>query len=120
MKKLGNITLPIGMVWSDKYHWPPVGQSVERTLDGGQVVFVAALDKVRNITLITADTAWLSQETVEAIYDAASQAGAVFILEWDNESIQVMFRHQEPPAFEVTPIWTFADKFTCNIKLMSV
>lgn len=121
MWKLGDLVLPDCIQWTDQHDWQPVAQDVVRTLSGSQVIFCAALIGGRPITLEVKDgDGWIDQTTLDALKIMASQLGFIASLVWDNETIQVIFRHQEPPALSAIPIWPGDDRYTCQIKLMSL
>ena len=121
MKQIGDLILPNSIQWTDRWEWSPVVQETARTLGGTAVFWSQPLSGGRPITLEAEDgTTWLSFQQVEAIADMASQAGAVFTLEWDGDVISVLFRHQDPPAIQFKAIWPNYHLFTGTIKLVTV
>ncbi|MBF0283144.1 MAG: hypothetical protein HQL51_01645 [Magnetococcales bacterium] len=121
MKSLGGVLLPEGLEWKDRRAWSPVVQEVTRTLSGKQVIFCGALVGGRPITLEAEDgVAWISALTVEALEALAAVPGAVYVLGWEGESFNVMFRHHEPPAVDFSPIWPHHDLHVGTLKLMTV
>ncbi len=119
MKQLGDVVLPNGMVWSDRHEAAPVDQTVVRTLGGKPVIWAANRLMGMPITLTAhLDAAWLDLSTVEALAAMAAEAGASFTLIWEAWSTTVLFRHQEPPALSLSPLWPQHDQFTGTIKLM--
>lgn len=121
MKTLGGVTLPDSIEWIDKYTGSPVGQSVSRTLGGALVTFNQDLVDGVLITLSAQDeVCWLTQAEVDAIKALADQVGAQFVLNWEGTNYNVMFRHYEPPAFEVNPIWPHNEYYIGTIKLITV
>ena len=121
MKQLGTLTLPDSLQWSDRDSFSPVIQATATTLGGGTAVFSQTRIDGRPVTLEAEDgITWLDQDTVEAIQAMAAQAGASFTLTWESESFTVMFRHHDPPAVDLNPIWPSYDLFTGTIKLMEI
>ncbi|MBF0272806.1 MAG: hypothetical protein HQL98_12180 [Magnetococcales bacterium] len=121
MKQLGEVVLPDGLVWSDRHDAAPVEQTVVRTLGGKPVIWARNLTGGIPVTLVAqSDAAWLDRPTVEALALLAAQAGASFILTWEEWSGHVMFRHDTPPALAVTPLWPGHDRFTATIRLLRV
>ncbi len=119
MKQLGDLLLPESLQWIDRYH-PPVTQTVVQTLAGTPVVFGLPRLAGWPLTLVAeADTTWLELATVEALAAMASQAGIRFPLLWDDYTGTVLFRHQEPPALLLKPLWPHHHQFTGTIKLMA-
>lgn len=119
MKRLGDVTLPDGMTWSDRHDASPVEQTVVRTLGGTPVIRSLDRGAGRTVTLEAAEeAAWLDLSTVEALADMASRAGASFTLLWEGWSGTVLFRHEEPPALSVKPLWPGHDRFTGRIRLV--
>lgn len=125
-RSLGALALPDGdqqgsIDWVDRYEPASVAQSAVRTLGGSPVVFSQALTRGRPITLEAVErVCWLTQAMVDTLLGMAAQPGASFAFLWDAEAHSVVFRHHEPPALEVTPIYPHADQYTGRIKLMTV
>ncbi len=126
MIKLNNLQLPSALVWVDEYASQSVLQSTKRTLDGGQVVFYSSLVAGQQITLTSRqDSAWVKRSVVDSIKSMADVAGAVYSLELRGITYSVIFRHQEPPAFEAEALIPLAsptdnDYYLVTIKLMTV
>lgn len=126
MTTLDTLPLPDGLLWPDEYTAQTVTQTRRRTLDGGQVVFYAPLTAGRTITLESGpDTGWLTKTQVEALAALAQSPGAVYPLSIRGQSHRVLFRHDDPPAFEASPLIPFAnpapgDFYLGKIKLVTV
>lgn len=124
--QLAAVQLPAAMMWPDEFTAQSVAQSAKRTLDGSLVVVYGGLQAGRNITLESGpDTGWLTKTQVDAIKLLADIPGGVYTLTLRSTNYQVMFRHDEAPAFEATPIWPFAtpqagDYYIARLKLMTV
>lgn len=104
MIQLDGFDLPPGMVWQDRYAWSPVVQSVRRTI-GGSVIINTAVSTSRPMTLIAlADQGWLLKPQVDYLQTLAAVEGGVYSLTVGSETFSVMFRHQEAPAVEVSPL----------------
>jgi hypothetical protein len=126
MIRLDTVALPDGLVWSDEFAAQTVAQSVRRTLDGSVVVFYGQHSGGLTITLESEpDAGWLTRTQVEALKLRADSPGGIFTLELRGQVFQVMFRHQEPPAFEAKPLFNLAhpqpgDFYLATLKLMTV
>lgn len=120
MKKLGTIILPDSMQWVDRYAVSPVAQTVVHTLAGTPVA-CSRKEYGIPITLAAAgDTTWLDRETTELLAEMAAGVGAIYSLLWEEESYVVLFRHHEPPALSLTPLWPHHDQFIGTIKLTAM
>lgn len=124
---LSTLQLPPTLVWTDRHVWQPVMQTARRTLSGGMVVYHRQLNAGRPITLEAGQTwGWLSAEQVEALESMAAAPGAVYPFEWQGESYQVCFRHDEPPALSLrslrpnNPAPGAATRYIGQIKLMTI
>lgn len=126
MITLDGILLPDGLVWTDEFASSRVAQSVRRTLDGSVVVFYGQLQAGLPITLESQpDAGWLTKTQVDAIALRAASPGGVYALTLRGHTYQVMFRHHEPPAFDVKPLIHRAtpqpgDYYLATLKLMTV
>ena len=121
MKILGDLTLPDSLQWIDRDSWSPVIQSTATTLGGGTAIFSQPRIDGRPITLEAEEqVTWLDQETVDALKEMASQAGATFTLNWEETIFTVLFRHHDTPAISFQPLWPHHDLFTGTIKLMEI
>ncbi len=120
MKKLGDLLLPDSLQWSDRYACPPVTQTVVQTLAGTPVVFSTPQVSGWPLTLVAEENVtWLDQVTVDQVMVMASQPGATFLLIWEEYACTVLFRHQEPPAVQIKPLWPHHNQFIGTIKLMA-
>ena len=126
MIRLDTVALPDGLVWTDEFAAQAVAQTVRRTLDGSVVVFYGQHSGGLPITLESEpDAGWLTRTQVEALKLRADSPGGIFILELRGQVYQVMFRNQEPPAFEAKPLVALAhpqpgDFYLATLKLMTV
>ena len=123
---LDGISLPVDLLWSDEWAASTVAQTVRRTLDGGLVVFYGELRAGLPITLESQpDAGWLTRTQVEAIALRAASPGGLYTLNLRGQTWQVMFRHQDAPAFEARPLVPVAnpqagDFYLATLKLMTV
>lgn len=123
---LDGISLPVDLLWSDEWAASTVAQTVRRTLDGGLVVFYGELRAGLPITLESQpDAGWLTRTQVEAIALRAASPGGLYMLNLRGQTWQVMFRHQDAPAFEARPLVSVAnpqagDFYLATLKLMTV
>ena len=68
---------------------------------------------------------WLTRAQVVAVKLLADSPGGVYTLNLRGQPFQVMFRHQDPPAFEAKPLVPVAnpqpgDFYLATLKLMTV
>lgn len=121
MKKLGDLILPNSIQWMDRYAFSPIVQTLVYTLDGTPVVSSGGLSGGLPITLVAEKSVtWLDSETLDALLVLAAQPGASFPLIWEAFSCTVMFRHHEPPALALKPLWPDHDQYVGTIKLMVI
>jgi len=107
---LDSITLPAGLVWSDKYNWTPVSQSVDISLTGALVIQEAAQLAGRPITLAGGDQfCWAPRADIDALYATLQTAGATMTLDLGADgSHQVIWRRDAQPL-EVVPVVAYSD-----------
>lgn len=123
---LGGVQLNgnINILGRDSSH--AVAQSVKRTLGGELKIFFAKLNKGMPLTLqATEEQGWLSAAVVAQVMAMANTAGGTYQLLVNGVSTSVVFRHNEPPAFEAAPLvyrnnQQADDPHTCTIKLLTV
>lgn len=123
---LNGVELNHNMVWVERSQTQNVVQSTYRTIGGGLVVFHNELVKGERITLnATQDAGWLTKAVVDQVIAMANVAGGTYTLTIHDQSFDVMFRHEEPPAASFTPLINrinpdSADYYTGSIKLITV
>jgi hypothetical protein len=126
MIQLETLLLPDGLIWLDEFDVQSVPQTTQRTLDGSLVVFYGQYSAGVPITLASEpDAGWLTRELVEGIAALAAMPGGIFPLLLRGQTHQVMFRHQDPPAFEAKPLVNRAtpqpgDYYLATLKLMTI
>jgi hypothetical protein len=104
--QLASVILPDEMVWVDKYQWSKIKSSAKRTLEGKLHMRESLLpsDAGRPITL-ESDFAWASQSVVDSLQTLSQLLGNIMTLTFnDNSTIQVKFRHWEPPVLSATMV----------------
>lgn len=122
---LGSLTLPAGLRWVDEMSWSPVRQSTLRRLDGSLIVFAGAAQAGRPITLEADEHYWITRSVVSSLMTMALSVGTSWTLAIRGASHTVMFRHQDPPVLDLTPMVDYEttandDSFIGQIKLMVV
>ena len=123
---LNGTALSEALIWQDREAYAPVVQGVERTLGGRLVVDANSVSQGRPITLASArNQGWLDYATVKVLQGLAEVVGGMSTLVIGSDSYTVMFRHEEAPAFEATPLIKRLnpaddDWFLVTIKLMTV
>lgn len=121
------LTLPADLYWSDELAWAPVEQSIERTITGGVIVSVAARTAGRPITLEPEDdsSSWTTRATLDQLYTWASIPGQQMTLAIRGGTKTVVFRHQEAPVIDATPVVHYddvqnADFYKVSLRLMEI
>lgn len=123
---LNGVTLSGSMQWVEKDAWSPVAQTTQYTLGGGLVVYTQQLLAGRPVTLeAREDTGWITRAMLDAIETMASTPGAVYTLSVHGFTANVVFRHDEPPAVEFSPLQPRAtplvtDYYIGRLKLLTV
>ena len=123
---INGITLSPSLQWTDQHKYSPVAQTVKRTLGGGSVVYSQGLTLGRPITLeALADTGWITKAMLDTLEDLAQNPGAVYNLNIHGFTADVVFRHEEPPAVDFTPLTPRSspqsgDYFIGTLKLLTV
>lgn len=123
---LGGVTLDPSLPWVDRNASQAVAQSVIRTLGGGAIVQAASISVGMEITFQSApDMGLMLWPTIQQLKALANQAGAVHELDVNGTTYSVMFRHDDPPAFDAEPLIPRTvpladDYFRCTIKLITV
>jgi len=123
---LDGIDLPQDLLWSDEWAQARVAQTIKRTLDGGVVVFYGQITGGLPITLESQpDAGWLSRAQVQALALRAASPGGLYTLTLRDQTLQVMFRHQDAPAFEARALVPLSnpqpgDFYLATLKLMTV
>ncbi|MBF0453265.1 MAG: hypothetical protein HQL72_00435 [Magnetococcales bacterium] len=120
MKKLGELLLPDSLQWIDRYAVSPVAQTVVQTLAGTPVAFHRQGGGTPITLTASKETTWLSHTTTEALLEMAAQAGAIYPLVWEEVTLNVGFRHHQPPALDLTPVWPHHTQFVGTIRLTGI
>ncbi|WP_157314560.1 hypothetical protein [Chitinibacter sp. GC72] len=118
--RLAHLTLPSQLECPELLESFGIAQTSKTTLSGHQVVFSHPLHS-RPLTLIARDgLAWLNQAQCVQLQAMATQSDGVFELYRGDQRWSVRFRHEEPPALRLTPVWPFADRYFGEIRLITV
>lgn len=130
MITLDAIALGDSMVWRERYQSQGVAQSVRPTLGGVPVVFSQAIEKGTKITLATYRVGGnlygaLRRSVLTQVLARAAVPGAVYVLNFNGSNYDVIFRHEEAPAVDMTPVYARVadeadDYFEGEIKLLTV
>lgn len=104
--QLDAITLPDGLVWSDRYEWTPVSQTVEVSVAGTLIVQEAAQSAGRPITLtaVGGEHCWVTKSVLDQIYALTSNPGRTMSLTIAPGDVrQVIWRRDRLPV-EARPV----------------
>lgn len=101
------IILNENMRWLEQHQSVDVAQSVRRVIGGSSVLFAGPHSNGINITLeATNEFGWagLTKAVVDSLEVLAAVPGASYTLTIGLEVFTVAFRHDDPPAIDLTPI----------------
>lgn len=120
------VALPDDLLWSDEHAWTPAVAAVSYLLTGSLLVESGTRQKGRPITLAgSADMAWVTRDTLNALYGWAGVAERAFSLALlDGRVFTVAFRHHEG-AIEAEPVKGFparhdTDFYRLTLRLMEI
>lgn len=91
---LDAITLPADLQWTDELSWSPVAQTVERSVDGRQLIQAGTLVEGRPITLASNGAAWFDRSTLVAL-QATMTPDATFTLTIHGQPFTVAWDHEQ-------------------------
>lgn len=120
------LTLPEDLIWTDRDTWSPVEQTVEPSITGATIIDVAAWAAGRYITLEGDEShAWFTRTLIAQLKAWVDVPGRQMSLSIDGETFTVIFRHQEKPVLDVSPVVDYrgmdsADFLFGSIKFMAV
>lgn len=127
---LDSITLNRDMIWLERHQAQSVAQSVRRTVGGAPVIYSGALLAGQRITLSAGEPngvliGVLKKSVVDAVLALAAVAGSQHTLTIDDATYNVIFRHDEPPAVEMSPLvaktsYGANDLMRGSIKLLTI
>lgn len=128
LTSLESLTLSHDLLWTDEHAWSPVVQEAEYTLTGALLIETATRQAGRPITLEPPDDsmAWHMRSIVDTLRAWAAEPGQQFLLTLDDgRSFTVIFRHQDAPAIESTPVRGFPtfdadDWWRVSLKFMEI
>ena len=126
MISISNVALAGGLMWVDRWGSQTVSQNMIRTLGGLPVFYHAKLHKGVQVTLESlADQGWQTYETVLALQELASVAGAQYLLDLNGVQFSVVFNHTDGNAFSASPLVPrpepmAGDYFTIKLNLLTV
>jgi hypothetical protein len=102
---LNGIALNPSLMWLDEFNYDTVTQKLIYTLDAGYRVYSMHAPNNRPITLVAnEESGWFTREMVVAIKAIESVPKAEYPLIIRDQTFNVVFRHDDPPAFEVVPL----------------
>lgn len=124
---LGGLTLNPDLLWTNRFKYSPVAQATDRLLAGTLVVHNQSLQKGQPITLeANEETGWFTKLMIDQLVTWGAEPGKIMTLNYhDQESHQVMFNHEDPPALDFDFIvnrvpFVSTDYFTGTISLFTV
>ncbi len=125
MITLDGFELSESLIWTDRRMWSPVLQTVRMTIGGNLNIFSEPTMVKRPVTLIANENqGWLTPAMVTKLEDLAANVHQVYIFNYhDLEVLNVMFKHEEPPALELKPLvdgGELGEWFTGTIKLFTL
>lgn len=128
MITLDGFELGEDLVWTDRRKSSPVVQKVRVTIGGGLNTFAEPFTVQRPVTLVALqDQGWLTKAMADQLKIFEAAVNRVFVFNYHNlEILNVMFKHEEPPALELDPLIVGGDNathgnwFIGTIKLFTV
>ena len=120
------IALPDDMFWADQHSWTPVEQSVATSITGAAIIDIGVRTAGRPITLFSDEAhAWMTYLVVTQLKIWAETPGKTLNLSLRSANFEVMFRHQEKPAVDVSSVIDYStpdaqDWFFGTLKFMEV
>lgn len=120
------INLPDDLIWVDRDSWSPVVQNVATSITGAAIIDVQAKTNGRPITLSGDEQhAWIPYSTVLQLRALAADPGAQLSLSIGGATYSVVFRHQDAPALDVSPVVDYAtpdaqDFYYGSLKFMEI
>lgn len=125
--KLGIITLPDDLEWTDEFEWCPVEDSIDTALSGSLVIHSGTRPKGRPITLSGSDdaAAWISRAVLEQVKALADVPQSGLVLDYHGRSFNVRFRYSEKPYSARSVFYNYESRenggpYTVTIRLMEV
>lgn len=122
---LGDITLPVDLIWTDEFDWSPIQQSKGYTLTGALVIETGKMLAGRPITL-SGDQAsgWASRATVKSLYALLDTDSTMTLTLNDARTFSVKFNHEGQPI-QAKPIIDYnnladTDHYSLVLKLIAV
>lgn len=128
---VASVELHKDLLWQDEFTWNKVVQRSQRTLNGGQITQVAALNGGRPFTLAPEDesSAPTRREVLVQLRNWAAVAGKEMTLTLRGVDYPVIFRHPDdengPPAVEAKP-WIHYDEmesediYLCTFRFLGI
>lgn len=113
-KILQGVTLPDDLIWENQFHWSPIRMFRRYTLGGTQMVYTQSVSGGRPFDLVaTEETGWLTYSMVTQLFDL-SMYDTVMTLDWEGTTYNVMWRFDDPPVIDVTPLDASTVTYTSN------
>lgn len=83
----------------------PVRAVAATALDGTPIIWEQSTDGGDIIDLVGGDTSgWITKSTLDSLIALASIARAVYTLNYEGNTYNVRFRHEDHPAIEADPV----------------
>jgi len=101
--QLDTLTLP-DLIIQDEFQFSGVGTRVSHSLAGTPIIWQQE-EKGQPITLVGSnDSGWIPRSDLEALFALTRVPKATYVLIYENRSLTVRFRHEEPPVITATPV----------------
>lgn len=123
------LTLNSDLQWVEEHSWQAVVQSAQRSITGALIVQSGQALLGQPITLQPPDanSAWMTKAVVDTLKTWANVAGREMTLSIGGVTKTVMFRHQDGPGVEATPVVFFrgddvvsSDFYLVTIRLQEI
>jgi hypothetical protein len=104
---IGGVTLDNDLTWTDEFKYTEATGTATETIYGNLVVQTMPRTNALPLTLSgDANSGWQKRSTVQALVALAkSGASTIHVVQLaDNRTVYAMFRNEEGPTVEFTPI----------------
>jgi hypothetical protein len=99
---LGGISLP-DFVIDQEFAWTGIESAVDRTVGGAPIVWEREISGEALDLVGTADMAWATRATIQAVRNLAAVARATYTLDYEGTEYTVRFRNEDG-AIEAEPL----------------
>ncbi|MBF0542774.1 MAG: hypothetical protein HQK91_15175 [Nitrospirae bacterium] len=101
MIKLGDVVLPDQLYWEERPSYSPVKATTQRALDGTLYIWEGSIGNQEiDLSLEGPEKALLTYDQLKALQSLASAVNTTYTLIFNNETVNVRFRHEHNPVLD--------------------